>query len=96
MGYTFNLTIPAGGGGSRPVNVSGQTLLSSTMAELQIAYDENGFNTGQFYVLSGATSPQVLMFPPSGKTLLWIRQDPALLAPEAILYVWTDIGQVNL
>ena len=96
MGYTFNLTIPAAGGGSRPVNVSGQTLLSCPTGDLQVAYDENGFNTGQFFVLVGAVSPQVLMFPSSGKGLLWIRQDPDAGAPATILYVWTDIGSVNV
>ena len=96
MGYTFNLTIPASGGGSRPVNVSGQTLLSCPTGDLQIAYDENGFNTGQFFNLAGASAPQVLMFPSSGKALLWIRLDPDAGAPATTLNVWTDIGQVNV
>jgi hypothetical protein len=95
MGYTFNLTIPAAGGGSRPVNVSGQTLLSCPTGDLQIAYDENGFNTAQFFTLTGAAAPQVLMFPSSGKALLWIRLDPDGGAPATTLNVWTDIGQVN-
>ena len=47
MGYAFNLTIPASGEGSRPINVSGATLIT-TQQVIEIAYDENGFNTGQY------------------------------------------------
>lgn len=97
MGYTFNLTIPASGGGSRPVNVSGQTLLLTPDANIQIAYDENGFNTGQFFAMPPATmQTPALYFPENGKTLLWVRLDPTVGAPETILSVWTDIGQVNI
>jgi len=97
MGYTFNLTIPASGGGSRPVNVSGQTLLICAASPIEISYDENGFNTGQFFTLPPATmqSP-TLYFPENGKTLLWVRLNPATGEPAVVLNVWTDIGQVNL
>ena len=95
MGYTFNVQIPAAGEGSVPINLSGQTLLSC-LADFQIAYDENGFNTAQFFTWSAAVSPQVLMFSSSGKALLWIRLDPDGGAPAATLNVWTDIGSVNL
>ena len=97
MGYTFNLTIPASGGGSRPISVSGQTLLINADALIQVAYDENGFNTGQFISLPPATgSPVPLYFSSTGKTILWIRLDPASGQPASTLNVWTDIGSVNL
>lgn len=97
MGYTFNLTIPASGGGSRPINVSGQTLLITGDGTIQVAYDENGFNTGQFMTLPPATQPPApLYFPLEGKTILWIRNDPDVASPATTLNVWTDIGSVNL
>lgn len=97
MGYTFNLTLPASGGGSRPISVSGQTLLISFNGSFQIAYDENGFNTGQFITIPAtATQPPPLYFPLEGKTILWVRNDPNVAAGETILDVWTDIGSVNL
>ncbi len=97
MGYTFNLTIPASGGGSRPINVSGQTMLICGDAALEVAYDENGFNTGQFFVLPpNADAPPPLYFPLEGKTILWVRLDPTTGEPAANLSVWTDIGSVNL
>ena len=96
MGYAFNTTIPAAGGGSVAISVSGQTLLYC-QADVQVAYDENGFNTGQFALaVSGAASSQVLNFSNSGKTILWLRLDPAGGAPAATINVWTDIGSVNL
>jgi len=97
MGYTFRLTIPASGGGSRPINVSGQTLLICADAQLDIAYDENGFNTGQYMSLPPATAqPPPLYFPVEGKTVLWVRTDPDIGSPAVILGVFTDIGSVNL
>lgn len=97
MGYTFNLTIPASGGGSRPINVSGQTLLMFDISSFQVAYDENGFNTGQFITLPPPQSqPTPLYFPLEGKTILWLRCDPDAGSPAATLSVWTDIGSVNL
>ena len=95
MGYAFNVELSAAGATATAINVSGQTILQ-TDAQLQIAYDENGFNTGQFTLLSGANSPQVLNFCSSGKTILWVRQDPEGAPPATTLYVWTDIGQVNV
>jgi hypothetical protein len=96
MGYTFNLTIPASGAGTVPINVSGQTLLICPLSDMQIAYEENGFNTNQFIEIPGTIQPKVIVFPPSGKTILWIRLDPEGGLPEANLSVWTDIGSVNL
>ena len=96
MGYTFNLTIPASGGGSRPINVSGETLLMCEVS-LQVAYDENGFNTGQFITLPPTQSnPKPLFFPLEGKTILWLRLNPTTAEPATTLNVWTDIGSVNL
>ena len=95
MGYAFNLTIPASGGGSRPINVSGATQITATQT-IEVAYDENGFNTGQYTRIDPVASPQVLNFSTSGKTVLWIRQPPADAAPSFLLYVWSDISGVNL
>ena len=96
MGYTFNLAIPASGGGSRPINVSGQTLILCQVG-IQIAYDENGFNTGQFIELPAIQSqPTPLYFPLEGKTILWVRLNPDAGEPANNLSVWTDIGSVNL
>jgi len=97
MGYAFNLTIPASGEGSRPISVSGQTLLMCLDAPLQISYEENGFNTAQFTNLPPPMSqPSSLYFPTDGKTILWVRLDPTQASPAALLNVWTDIGSVNL
>ena len=97
MGYTFNLTIPASGGGSRPISVSGQTLLLNLDGAIQVSYDENGFNTGQFIDFPPTTGqPAPLYFSADGKTILWIRLNPTSGEPALTLNVWTDIGSVNL
>jgi hypothetical protein len=94
MGYTSTLTLPADNS-AQPVNVVGQTLFQCE-AVVEVAYDENGFNTGQYFILSGANAPQVLNFGISGKTLLFFRISPTIPgAPAATLSVWTDIGSVN-
>ena len=94
MGYAFNITVK-GTGEATAINVRGQTLLSGD-GVYEVAYDPNGFNTGQFTQVSGANSPQVLNFCSSGKTVLWVRQNPDLAPPDQLLYVWTEIGQVNV
>lgn len=97
MGYTFNLTIPASGGGSRPISVSGETLLLNLDGAIQVSYDENGFNTGQFIDFPPSQGqPPRLFFPSGGKTILWVRLNPTSGEPAANLSVWTDIGSVNL
>lgn len=94
MGYTSTLTLPADGS-AQPVNVIGQTLFTCE-AVIEVAYDENGFNTNQMFILSGANAPQVLNFGMSGKTLLFIRLSPTVPGqPAANFSVWTDIGSVN-
>jgi len=96
MGYAFITTIPESGKGNVPISVSGETLITA-VGDYQVAYDPSGFNTGQYTsVLGGTSSAQVLRFSNSGKTLLWIRQDPAGGLPVMVLNVWTDIGSVNL
>ena len=93
MGQTFNVQVPASGNGSVPFNLKGQTLISCSSADVQIAYDENGFNTNQWMTLSGANSPQVFFLPETGKTVLWVRVDPDIGIPTTTrLDVWTDIG----
>ena len=95
MGYAYNVELPASGTGDPvPINVTGQTQIASE-TNFQVAYDENGFNTNQFALVIGTQGQLVLEFP--APTVLWIRQDPALVgAPETTLYVWTDIGSVSV
>ena len=95
MGYAFNQQIPAAGGTPVPISVSGQTVLTCPTGDIQVAYDIADFNSNQFTLVSGAASPQVLNFSLSGKTILWIRQDPDAGAPATTLYVWTSIDEVN-
>ena len=95
MGQTFNVQVPASGNGVVPINLKGQTYLSCGTADVQISYDENGFNTGQFMSLSGAVSPQVFFLSETGKTVLWVRVDPdAGIPTTSTLNIWTDIGSV--
>ena len=94
MGSTFNLTVPASGDGVVPINVSGNTWLAAN-ADLEIAYEENGFNTNQYVTVAGSYSPQI-MYLGTGKTVLWIRQDPTAGAAAVTLNVWTNQGESYL
>ena len=95
MGYAYKVTLPAAGTGDPvPVNVTGRTHFGGD-AIIQLAYDENGYNTDQFALFNCAQGQQVFNF--SAPTVLWIRQDPGLVgAPAAPLYIWTDIGSVSV
>jgi len=99
MGYTFRTLVPASDlldPIAVPISVSGDTQLKFQGGSFEVAYEQNGFNTGQFFYQDGATAPQLLKFSNTGKTILWIRNPPADAGLENYLFVWTDIGSVNL
>ena len=95
MGYAYNVTLPAAGSTDYiPINVTGQTQLTAETV-YQLAYDENGFSTNQFSQVIGTQGQLVLNF--AEPTVLWVRQNPDLAgAPATVLYVWTDIGGINV
>ena len=97
MGYAVNLAIPAAAVGQAavPISVSGDTIISFA-GDYELSYDENGFNTGQFMRMIGGETPQVLKFSQSGKTILWIRQPPAGGGAILTMYVWSEMGEINL
>lgn len=95
MGYAYTAELPAAGTGNPvPINVTGQTHFGGD-GIIQLAYDENGFNTGQIGMFNCAQGQPKFYF--ENPTVLWVRQDPALVgAPATTLYVWTDIGGVSV
>ena len=95
MGYAYKVDLPAAGAGDPvPINVTGATYFGGE-AIIEIAYDVNGFNSNQMGHFNCSNSQVIFHF--NAPTVLWIRQDPALVgAPAAPLYVWTDIGSVSV
>jgi len=95
MGYAYTVELPSAGTGDPvPVNVVGQTYFGGETVA-QFAYDVANFNSNQFVTVS--ISGNSILFHFAEPTVLWVRQDPALVgAPASNLGVWTDIGSVNV
>lgn len=95
MGYAYSVELPAAGTGNPvPINVVGQTYFGGESV-IQFAYDVANFDTRQFVTVTVSNNSIIFNF--AVPTVLWVRQDPALVgAPAVDLGVWTDIGSVNV
>tara|TARA_Y100000004_G_C8613957_1_gene285931 strand:- start:197 stop:484 length:288 start_codon:yes stop_codon:yes gene_type:complete len=95
MGYAYSIELPASGTGNPiPINVVGQTIFGGESV-VQFAYDVANFDTNQYATMNIAQGQAIFHF--AHPTVLWVRQDPALVgAPATNFSVWTDIGSVNV